>query len=389
MNVLFVCKKFPVPPRDGETKAIWDAVERTRSNGHDVRILSHLTTRHPVSSKDIERCPVPVRAVSLDNRVKPLRVLFNLLRGRSPHFARYDGAEIRSALTDLLDTRTPDVVQIEGSHLLGLVDAVRAHAPEARIVLRLHNIEHDLLRAHGVRGALMWFLRRRARREEEAGWCRVDAVAAISDAEARIVRERCGGDVDVAHVPMSVRVDDDPIPPQTGRQASIGFLGSMDWLPNLEAVEWFLDAVWPLVRERHHRADLNLAGRGESPEDWTRRPGVWHHGEVEDADDFVRRQDIVIMPFHRGGGLRIKMLEAMAAGRAIVGTTSGLAGIEIEDGVHALVADDAESFADAVCRLIEDRELAARLGAHAFDRARDQLTPDRISAAWEAVHSRG
>jgi glycosyltransferase involved in cell wall biosynthesis len=137
----------------------------------------------------------------------------------------------------------------------------------------------------------------------------------------------------------------------------VGFIGSLDFRPNQDAARWILDELWPRVLEREPGARLSIAGG--APPKWLRRRGI---GDVGSAEAFMREVAVFIAPLFAGGGMRIKVLEAMALGKPVVATTIGAGGIDCDDIV---IADDAASFAEAVVRLLRDPALAARIGAAA------------------------
>ena len=131
--------------------------------------------------------------------------------------------------------------------------------------------------------------------------------------------------------------------------------GAMDWAPNHQGVSWFVQNVWPLVRQAHPDAQVALAGRNMGPE-WTSNPSAGVHvlGEVDDAAATYDTPSVVVVPLHAGSGMRIKIAEALAAGRPIVTTTKGMTGLPLKHGEHVMVADSATDFAEALADLLSD-----------------------------------
>jgi glycosyltransferase involved in cell wall biosynthesis len=141
----------------------------------------------------------------------------------------------------------------------------------------------------------------------------------------------------------------------------------MHYPPNVDAVVWFCDAVLPRVQAAVPGASFDIVGRRPGPEvaALARRPGVRVHADVPDVRPHLAAARAVVVPVRMGSGTRIKALEAMAAGRPVAGTSVGLAGLDLCDGVHALVADDPAGLAAAVVRLLTDDEAARGLAARA------------------------
>jgi glycosyltransferase involved in cell wall biosynthesis len=139
-------------------------------------------------------------------------------------------------------------------------------------------------------------------------------------------------------------------------------VGSLDWLPNVEGVVWFLENVWPAVVRARPDATYHLIGRNP-PRALLRRvsPGVSVSGSVADIREHVDDAAAFVVPLLAGGGTRLKVLEAMAMRLPIVSTSIGIEGIECTPGRHVLVADTAEAFARQLITLLDHRELGERL----------------------------
>jgi len=144
------------------------------------------------------------------------------------------------------------------------------------------------------------------------------------------------------------------------------WIGGFFWEPNIDAVSWLLDEIWPLVKERSSSPlELHIVGSGP-PAALTRRHDgreVFVHGEVPDVDVFRRRADVLVAPLRQGGGVRIKIIEALNAGLPVVSTAKGCEGLPIAAGETLRVADDAASFARALLDLQGSSELRRRLSA--------------------------
>jgi glycosyltransferase involved in cell wall biosynthesis len=186
-----------------------------------------------------------------------------------------------------------------------------------------------------------------------------------------------GGDVVV--VPNGVdtaRFRPTPVPPEP----VLVFTGTLSWGPNIDGLAWFCREVFPVVQARVPGTRLDVVGREPLPEvaDLTRLPGVHLHADVPTVVPWLERARLAVVPLRIGSGTRLKALEAMAAGRPVVGTTVGLDGLAIDQGVHALVADDPPSFAAAVVDLMVNDELARRVAAAGAEHARTRFGWDGI-----------
>jgi glycosyltransferase involved in cell wall biosynthesis len=158
------------------------------------------------------------------------------------------------------------------------------------------------------------------------------------------------------------------------------FTGSMDWLPNEDAMLYFCREILPRIRRVEPGVTVSIVGRAPTPA--VRRlaadPAIEVTGRVEDVRPHIARGAAYIVPLRIGGGTRLKIFEAMSMGRAVVSTSVGAEGLPVADGRDLLIADDPDRFADAVVRVLRDRDLRAGL-----ERAARRLVVERYD--WSAA----
>jgi glycosyltransferase involved in cell wall biosynthesis len=158
-----------------------------------------------------------------------------------------------------------------------------------------------------------------------------------------------------------------PSPDLSAEQpATLVFTGTMDFRPNVDAVTWFAREVWPLIRQGKPQAQFVIVGRRPSPAVQALKslPGISVTGAVPDARPYIRQSAIYVVPMRMGGGVRYKVLEAMAMGKAVVSTTFGADGIPLVPDRDALLADSPADFAQAVLTLLDDPARRAVLAAN-------------------------
>ncbi|HEU5152456.1 MAG TPA: glycosyltransferase family 4 protein [Iamia sp.] len=218
-----------------------------------------------------------------------------------------------------------------------------------------------------------------AERMERAAAARAALTVVVTEADADGLSGP-GATAEVAVVPNGV----DTSAPDPGPAAAPRVLmpGTLFYGPNVDGARWFVDEAWPGVRAAVPQAELVLAGRGPTPEvrALAERPGVAVRADVDDMAAELAAARVVVVPLRYGTGTRVKALEALAGRRALVGTTVGLAGLGIEDGVHARVADDPAALARATVAALADgddalvargRELVER--HHTWDAQAERL----------------
>jgi glycosyltransferase involved in cell wall biosynthesis len=363
MRILILTPRLPWPAVDGGRIAMARLAESLAHTGADVEILSLNPRKHHLH---VPTAPVPLQAIDIDTSSALLPAL-RAMTNETPYVvARFVSAKFREALRAALRRFKPDIVQIESPFLLPYANTVRAES-RARVVLRSQNVEFRIWEslARNERSALRKLALQRVAsslRDYEVNHLDTpDAIVPISAVDCEDFR-RLGCTRPMHMTPCGVTLPD--LPHDAPEPWRAGFIGSLNFRPNQVAVEWIVDELWPRVMERTAKARLSIGGN--SPPNWLRRrargPHIDFHGYVDDAEAFVRRMSVVIAPLFASGGMRIKVLDAMALARPVMATSLGAGGLEVEDGRDIVIADDASAFADATVRLLRDPDTAKRIG---------------------------
>ena len=267
----------------------------------------------------------------------------------------------------------------------------------AATVLFQHNVEAMIWRRHyevqrnPPKRAYLYDQWRKTVRFERAACQRFDYVVAVSRDDADTMRREYGIER-VADVPTGV--DTEFFRPQ-GQEPraphNLVFTGSMDWLPNEDAMQFFTREIMPRVRAVVPDVTLTVVGRNPFPslvELSKRDRSVVVTGRVEDVRPYMERAAAYVVPIRVGGGTRLKIYEAMAMALPVVSTTIGAEGLPVRDGAELLVADTPEEFANAVVRVLTDDKLARTLGAQAAATVRARFGWDRVAAEFAALCER-
>jgi len=145
------------------------------------------------------------------------------------------------------------------------------------------------------------------------------------------------------------------------------FIGSLDYIPNQEGLIWFIENVWKKFPHAFHDCLFYIAGRNAPLQlkKYLNRQPVKYVGEVDDAFRFMHSGGVMVVPLLSGGGIRVRIIEAMALGLPVVTTSIGAEGLDVSDGSNILIADDPEVFSNAVTRLLENQSFFASMGKNA------------------------
>ena len=351
---------------------------KTGSGGGALRSASLLA--YLQNTYDVQTLTFSLRPHSRSPEARLWRNMVRLAQGRPPLFDRFSGYENQIAAA------------LQGRYAVGVVEHFwcAAYAPLlrsccGRLVLDLHNVESQLARthAHAARWPASWASRRFAESYQrlEREWLpRYDTILTASEDDRRRIDH------------PDVRVFPNALPeinrPSATEVDAIVFSGNLEYHPNIEAVRWFRAQIWPRVRENAPGVEWRLLG--SHPEAVARftggDPRIRVMGPVVDAVANLAEAKVCLAPLLSGSGTRFKILEAWAAGRAVVATTLGAEGLGARDGEHLLLADDPNHFADAVLRLWNDSLLRSRLGHAGWGLYRDRYT---WPAAWRRLDEAG
>lgn len=379
MRILLLTPQLPYPPRQGTALRNWGLLSGL-ARQHEVWLLSFAEsgeTPHPTLVGACAR----VEAMAAPRRTTVGR-LRSLATSSLPDMAwRLWSPEFLARAQSWLAEAAFDVVQVEGIELarygLALRDAL--HARGGRLVFDDHNCEYllqqrscetDLRNPSRWHAAAYSFVQSRRLRAFERRTARAaDATLTVSPQDAALLRgldpainpQVIFNGIDTAHYDTFATDEAGP---------NLVFTGKMDFRPNIDAMVWFGAEVWPRVKAARPDARCWIVGQKPSPRlDALRAdPAITVTGGVDDIRAAIARAAVYIAPLRVGGGTRFKLLEAMAMRRAIVTTSMGCEGFEVESGREMVVADAPEGFASAVIDLLTDPVRRTRMGrsGHAF-----------------------
>lgn len=357
MRILQLCNKFPWPLKDGAAIASTYLARALADLGSDVTLLAMNTSKHWF---DTSMLPTDfghysdIHTVYVDNRIRPVDAFFNLFTDKSYHVERFADEEFAQKLSQILQEQQFDVIQLESLYLTPFIPVIRKYS-SALIALRAHNVEHEIWeRVAGNSNPLKkWYLQKitpRLKQYEVEHLNDYDLVIGISERDMTQFRQ-LGLKKPTAVTPIGLDCRDYEADFSSFRQPlSLSFIGSLDWMPNLEGLKWFLEEVWtPVLAPSFPELTFHVAGR-TAPR-WLQQlkvERVVFHGEVPSSPDFLNRHSIMVVPLLSGGGMRAKILEGMACGKVVLSTSVGMEGIDARHRKECLLADTPQSFSDAI-----------------------------------------
>ena len=373
MKVLQLCNKPPYPSVDGGTLAMNGITQGLLAAGCEVRVLSVCSDKHPVLGSRMTEDYIKAthfEAVHVDLGIHLLDAGVSWLCGESYHVKRFISKDFSAKLRVILQEEEFDVVHVESVFLTPYLPLIRKYS-NAPVFLRAHNVEHLIWKrvAQSERNPLKRSYLKHLSLTLRAYECEhvneYDGVIPITNKDAAVLRE-LGCRKPMEAIPFGVQPADVasvPVEPNT-----LYHLGSMDWIPNQEGVQWFLDKVWPKVHQMLPQLTLYLAGR-KMPEEMMNLhvERVRVVGEVPDAMAFMASKQINVVPLLSGSGIRVKIIEALSAGKVVVTTSIGAEGINYTDGKDLLIADTPDQFVEQLQRCVENAEFCNEVSRNAIN----------------------
>ena len=339
-------------------------------SGNEVYQFSLNTSRHYIDMKVIPtelKDQLHMTSSYIDTKIKAVDAMLNLFSHHSYNMVRFFSMHVANDLSKLLEKNKFDIIQLETLYCTPYIETIRKYS-KAKIVLRSHNVEHIIWERlatsekNFLKKKYLNLLARRLKEYELKTLSEVDGIIPITTVDETIIKS-LGFKGAIHSVPLGIEVDDYVRSSPEKSEMVLYHLGSMDWLPNLEGVEWFMKECWPMVRSSSPDAKLFLAGR-DFPQTIidANYPAVVCDGLVADAGAYTMNKQIMIVPLLSGSGMRVKIIQGLAAGKTIISTSIGAEGIDVEHEKNILIADTPPEFAAIIKRCLENENWCRQIG---------------------------
>jgi sugar transferase (PEP-CTERM/EpsH1 system associated) len=378
MKILYVSHFVPYPPHGGAIQRNFNLIKEA-SRQHEVHLITFTQKTLKPNPSDLKNSIESLREFVRDIMVYPvptdasrakwyLLLLLNLFALTPYSVWRFRSRNFATAIKEKMRKEKFDLVHID---TIALADYVK-YASNAKLILNHHNIESTLMlrRSRRERNLLvklyLYLQGSKLRRYEKLMASKFTVNVAVSDldkAELLTIAPRIRVEV------VENGTDTDYFAPQNIPQTtSLIFAGGMTWYPNRDAMIWFVQEIYPLIKKQVTEVEMILIGRvppQEVLDSASSDPSIRVMGYVDDVRNHLARAAVYVVPIRVGGGTRLKILDAMSAGKAIVSTSVGCEGITVTDRENIYVADDPSDFANKVCALLRDANTRDYLGKNA------------------------
>lgn len=368
MHIVLISHKPPFPSIDGGCIATANMIQNLQKCGYTIKLFCFATDKHPFPKK--EKYPKWFKDCQPEYEYINTKTTFGaavkaFFSSTSYFISRFKSEKLKIKITDYINIKQPDAVQIESLYSFLLVDFKKTNQ---LIAYRSHNIEHQLWedRIKAEKNVLKRLFLKNANKKlhrfEENSIKKVDACIALTDAEGKwilSIRKTLQVQIIQLGFPKKQKISDLDL------QRDLFYIGAFDWAPNVEGMDWFVEKVFPIIKKKQPGITLHIAGKNLDKGKYIQHKGINNYGEIKDKTAFFNAHGIMILPLFSGSGLRIKLIEALFYGKAIVATNKAAEGIAIEPGITAFLSDETEEFVNNVLKLYEDETLFIEMGKQA------------------------
>jgi len=371
MKILFVSTKGPLPLNDGHSLRTYHLLKQAAEH-HEIYLASFV--KFPEEYDHIRELKAFCRQVIFidlpaNRSAVPLGLLLvkNIFSAKPLTAQKYSTYKMRTAIRQVLHKNRIDLIHLDMLPLCCYLDGFK----NVPVVLNEHNVESALLKrladceVNPFKKFYYGIQQKRLERFEYSAVRRCRHVICCSSQDQKLLAAMA------PQTPASVLpngVDTQFFKYNKNRQEDdirLVFVGGLNWPPNRDAVKWFDRDILPLILKKHPGVSLDVIGRGDRSINWQHPDRIIQHGHVEDVRPCMEKASVFIVPLRIGGGTRLKILNAMSMGKAIVSTAIGVEGLEVENQRHYFRADSVEEFSAAVTHLVSDYKLRKKIGIHA------------------------
>lgn len=391
MRLLFLSITVPFPATDGGRLRVLNLLKQVAQRN---RVTFLALETQPTDEEGIEHLRnlgIEAHLVPHTSRLPPitLRSASQAVFRRKPlTVARYDVPAFRHAFHSLLERNSFDLIHYEMFH----TGQYRLET-NARSLLSLQNVDSNIWRRlreqtpNTLRKCLFRTQERAFRRYERTMSRRFDLVACASEVDRELMEGICPGlSADV--IPNGVDIELYQPSHEDEEETALIYTGSMDWFPNEDAAVYFIDEILPTIQMKRPNLKFYVVGQfpSERLKRYGKRPGVVVTGRVDDVKPYIARATVYVVPLRIGGGTRLKILEALAMGKAVVSTRVGAEGLNLSAGDEIMIADEPAKFADAVTQLMVDKSTRRKLGENGRRRVETEYDWRRIGEKLQGLY---
>ena len=388
MKILLITHLAPFPQNSGYPIVVGNTIRGLINSGHQVSLFSlnpQKQKHHIQDPADELMGQINYYCHHIDTSISLKHAIMGLFNRKLYTVDRYYHHEFERLLVKEAENGGYDIIQFEGLFVTPYLQAVRK-ATQAKCVYRAHHIEYlvwerlSKQKNDPVKKLYLRMIAKRIKQYELKQFGLFHAVAVFTNQDKETIQES-QSNIPVEILPVGLDLPRYQPDYRKLEFPSLFFLGAMDWMPNHEGIEWFLENFSKEITDGDLRARFYVAGNDipERFDDYEVVGKIFIHGEVDDALEFVNTKAIMIVPLLSGGGMRVKIVEGMAMQKCIISTSLGAEGINYKHGENILIANTPQEFHRAIKRCITDENYCKRIGTSARKLVEEQHDTHKIT----------
>ena len=397
MRVLQICHKPPLPSIDGGCIAINNISKGLIKELGSIKVLTINTLKHPFDLKYYDQNYLKkskIESTFVDTKLNIVDAFSNLVTFDSYNISRFFSPDFNELITRTLKSESFDIVLLESLFTTPYIETLKTYS-SAKIILRSHNLEYIIWKRlskeslNPAKKIYLKLLSSQLKKYELEIFNKIDGIATISNEDKKKYNDlNCP--VKIETIPFGIETLKYKVLKNENKVLKFFHIGAMDWKPNLEAVSWLLNDIWPRIQKQIPSAELHLAGKNMP--DWlfkNSKQNIFNHKEVKDSSRFIVENDIMIVPLLSAGGIRVKIIEGMAYGKAVISTKIGAEGIKYKNGENIIIANNPEDFSEKAKKIssksLDYIQIGCNAREHVTKNYDQQLISKKLISFFETI----
>lgn len=386
MKILFLTSHFPYPPIRGDKIRVFNHI-RELAKKHEIVLATFAEPNDGRYYEGLKKYVKRIERVPLKKTKAYLNSAAAIFSQKPLEIAYYSSPAMRSVVAQMVDEESPDIIH---THLTRMAPYALAY-PEIPKVLDICdsatlNYERFLMYRGGLTSLMYQIEKTRTKEYESTVPYEFDANLVVSPHDRDFIAGLCP---DARIEVITMGVDTAYFKPAEKREENlIAFMGTMSYFPNVDAMHWFATDILPIIRRTIPRVKLNIVGSdpAEVIEELAGDQGISVTGFVDDVRPYVAGASVFVCPIRAATGLNNKIIEAMAMGLPVVATPEACEGIEVDDGVSVLYANDPMTFSERIIEVLQNPDFGKSIGSAGRKHVMEWFTWAKVGQKLEEVY---
>jgi len=366
VKIIHLSKKLPFHPKDGEAVAITQLLQALNHSNHNIFSLILNIENKDITPYDKKNNFSNFKIINQNTKIKFFQLLLSDIFSSTPYIAkRFLSNSYLNNLIEIINDWKPDLIIADSLYTAQYFKFIKAS--NCIKIYRAHNIEFKIWQKRAknsknlIKKLYSYFLAHRLKNYEHKIANISDKILTISTKDTEYW-SLYSPNKKISYLPVTFDIYPKKI--EFSTKPDFIFLGSLDWYPNIEALDWFINKVWLIILTKIPNAKLHIAGKNAN-KNWVEKlktkPNILFYGEINSPESYLSKGKILISPLFSGSGIRIKILEALSLGLPIVASSLAIKGLELENNENIVIANNKKDFSNACINLFSDKLLWEKL----------------------------